>query len=143
MLFLDGVYLEENKYGSEMRFQWIKSPTSEELARLSHTIAKRIGRYLERQGILERDAEHSYLNSNAVEDEYDPMHQLHGSSVTYRIAIGPRQGYKVFMLQTIPASDPEEWAGRVDGFSLHAGVAAKAHERKSWSACVAISPDRQ
>ena len=34
------------------------------------------------------------------------------------------------MLQTIPASDPEEWAGRVDGFSLHAGVAAKAHERK-------------
>ncbi len=27
-------------------------------------------------------------------------------------------------------TDPEEWAGRVDGFSLHAGVAAKAHERK-------------
>ena len=36
----------------------------------------------------------------------------------------------MFTLQTLPASDPEEWAGRVDGFSLHAGVAVKAHERK-------------
>ncbi len=57
------------------------------------------------------------------------MHQLHGSSVTYRIAVGPRQGRKVFTLQTLPASDPDEWVGNVDGFSLHAGVAVKAHER--------------
>jgi hypothetical protein len=130
MLYLDGVYVEDNKYGSGMRFQWIKAPTNEELSRLTHTIAKRIGRYLERQGLLERDAEHSYLNANAIEDEQDPMHQLHGSSVTYRIAVGPRQGRKVFTLQTLPASDPDEWVGNVDGFSLHAGVAAKAHERK-------------
>ena len=113
-----------------MRFQSIKSPTSEELARLTHTIAKRIGRFLERRGLLVRDAESSYLNANSIEDEYDPMHQLHGSSVTYRIAVGPRQGRKVFTLQTIPASNPKEWTGTVDGFSLHAGVAAKAHERK-------------
>ena len=89
-----------------MRFQWIKAPTSEELTILTHTIAKRIGWFLERQSLLERDAEdNSYLNSNAVEDEQDPMHQLHGSSVTYRIALGPRQGRKVFtlqMLQTLP-----------------------------------------
>ena len=129
MLFLDGVYLGENTYGSSLRFQWIKSPTSEELARLTHTIAKRIGRFLERQGLLIRDTENSYL-SLTVEDEDDPMHQLHGSSVTYRIAVGPRQGRKVFTLQTIPACDPQQWVGRVDGFSLHAGVAAKAHERE-------------
>ena len=108
MLYLDGVYVEDNKYGSAMRFQWIKAPTNEELSRLTHTIAKRIGRYLERQGLLERDAEHSYLNANAIEDEQDPMHQLHGASVTHRIAVGPRQGSKVFTLQTMPASDPEE-----------------------------------
>jgi hypothetical protein len=84
-------------------------PTSnEELSRLTHPIAKRIGRYLELQGLLERDAEHSYLNANAIEDEQDPMHQLHGSSVTYRVAVGPRQGRKVFTLQTLPASDPDE-----------------------------------
>ena len=75
------------------------------------------------------DAEHSYLSSNVVEDEYDPMHQLHGTSVTYRVAVAPRKGLRVFTLRTLPASEPEEWAGNVDGFSLHAGVAAKAQER--------------
>jgi hypothetical protein len=69
-------------------------------------------------------------SSNAVEDEYDPMHPLHGASVTYRIAVGPRQDRKVFTLQTISARDPEPWVGKVDGFSLHAGVAAKACQRK-------------
>ena len=34
----------------------------------------------------------------------------------------------MFTLQTLPASDPEEWGGMVDSFSLHAGIAAKAHE---------------
>jgi len=118
MLFLDGVYVDDSKYESAVRFQWIQPPTTEELARLTHTIAKRIGRYLERQGLLERDADHGYLNANTVEDEQDPMHQLHGSSVTYRVAVGPRQGRKVFTLQTMPPSDPEEWVGKVDGFSL-------------------------
>ncbi|ECM6147938.1 IS91 family transposase, partial [Escherichia coli] len=28
---------------------------------LTHTIAHRVGRYLERQGLLERDVENSYL----------------------------------------------------------------------------------
>jgi hypothetical protein len=50
MLFLDGIYVGENTYKSVMRFHWIKSPTNKELARLTHTIAKRIGRFLERQG---------------------------------------------------------------------------------------------
>jgi hypothetical protein len=59
------------------------------------------------------------------------MHQLQGSSVTYRIAVCPPQGRKVFTLQTLPACDPDEWVGSVDGFSLHAGVAAKAHERNT------------
>ena len=40
MLYLNGVYVEDNKYGFAMRFQWIKSATNEELSRLTHTIAK-------------------------------------------------------------------------------------------------------
>jgi len=63
--------------------------------------------------------------------------------VTYRIAVEPRQGRKVFTLQTLPASDPEEWVGNVGGFSLHAGVATKAHQRKSWSVCAGILPDHR
>ena len=65
----DGVYVEQS-HGSA-RFRWVKAPTSPELTQLTHTIAHRVGRYLERQGLLERDVENSYLASDAVDD--DPM----------------------------------------------------------------------
>ncbi len=86
MLFLDGVYVEGS--GSTARFRWVKAPTSGELTQLTHTIARRIARFLERHGLLERDAENSYLVSDAVDD--DPMDQLMGHSITYRIAVGPK-----------------------------------------------------
>ena len=125
MLFLDGVYGDGT--GSTMQFRWVKAPTSDDFAQLTHTIARRVGRFLERQGLLERDAEHSYLASANVEE--DPMDQLRGHSITYRIAVGPKAGRKVFTLQTLPAGDPDDTVSKVDGFSLHAGVAAKARER--------------
>ena len=62
------------------------------------------------------------------------MEQLLGHAITYRIAVGPQAGRKVFTLQTLPGSDTGERVtepvGKVAGFSLHAGVAAKAHERE-------------
>ncbi len=62
------------------------------------------------------------------------MDQLRGHSITYRIAVGPQQGRKVFTLQTLPDErDADEslatTAGNIAGFSLHAGVAAKANQR--------------
>ena len=130
MLFLDGVYVDHSD--GTVRFRWVKAPTSAELTPLAHTIAQRVGRYLERQGLLECDAENSYLASDAVDE--DPMNQLLGHSITYRISVGPQQGRKVFTLQTLPTCDPEDQfadtLGKVAGFSLHAGVAAKGHERK-------------
>jgi len=51
MLFLDSVYIE-NPHGSA-RFRWVKAPISEELTQLAHTIAYRVGCFLERQGLLE------------------------------------------------------------------------------------------
>ena len=128
MLFLDGVYVEQS-HGSA-RFRWVKAPTSPELTQLTHTIAHRVGRYLERQGLLERDVENSYLASDAVDD--DPMTPLLGHSITYRIAVGSQAGRKVFTLQTLPTSgDPfGDGIGKVAGSSLHAGVAARADERK-------------
>jgi hypothetical protein len=128
MLFLDGVYVGEAD--STAQFRWVKAPTNSELTQLTHTIAQRLARYLERQGLLERDAESSYLALES-EDE-DPMDQLRGHSITYRIAVGPQQGRKVFTLQTLPDErDGYEApaAGNVAGFSLHAGVAAKANQR--------------
>lgn len=49
-------------------------------------MAHRVGRFLERQGLLERNAENSYLASDAVDD--DPMKELLGHSITYRIGLG-------------------------------------------------------
>ena len=63
------------------------------------------------------------------------MSRAHGcaGATTYRIAVGPQAGRKVFTLQTLPACEPDDYtdtAGKISGFSLHAGVAARADERK-------------
>ena len=74
-----GVYIDST-VNSRLRFRWVKAPTSDELTHLTHTIAHRVARYLERQGLLERDAEHTYLTANGVdEDPESPMIQLLGS----------------------------------------------------------------
>jgi hypothetical protein len=91
------------------------------------TISHRVAAYLEREGLLERDEENSYLNLE--EGDEDPMQQVLGCSVSYRIAIGPQQGRKVFTLQTNPAREEENrftQMAKESGFSLHAGVAARA-----------------
>jgi hypothetical protein len=128
MLFLDGVYIR-NKQG-KARFQRTIAPTQQELAKLVHMISHRVARYLERQGVLERDEENSYLQLDGMDE--DPMQQLIGCSVSYRIALGPQQGRKVFTLQTLPSVEEDDRYAQVAkeaGFSLHAGVAAQAWER--------------
>jgi len=121
------VYVE--RPDGSLRFRWVRDPTSAELAGLTQTLARRIGRFLERQGLLERDSENSYLAGDVL--EAGPMEKLLGSSITYRIAVGPQQGRKVFTLQTLPACDEafDDGVGKVAGFSLHAGVAARAEQR--------------
>nr|WP_197685636.1 hypothetical protein [Halomonas subglaciescola] len=104
--------------------QWVLSLPFPQLA---HTIVRRVGR------LLERDTEQ--LDLGEVLDEDDPMPDLVGHSITYRIAVGPHRGRKVFTLQTMPTCDEEDWAtgdpGYVAGFSLHAGVAVKVCQRSS------------
>jgi len=131
MLFLDGVYIED-KYGAS-RIRRVKAPTSDELSRLTHTIAHRVGRYLERRGLLESDIGNTRLTQKAVSaSDEDPSNHLLGSSITYRIALGPQQGRKVMTLQTLADCGDDPFTtrvGNVAGFSLHAGVATKANER--------------
>jgi rRNA maturation protein Nop10 len=130
ILFLDGVY-QVAPDGTRLRFQWVREPTSAQLTQLAHTIARRVGRLLEREGLLEGDTEQ--LDLGDVLDEEDPMPDLIGHSITYRIAVGPHRGRKVFTLQTLPGSGWDDGSadapGNVAGFSLHAGVAAKACQR--------------
>ena len=77
MLFLDGVYIE--RPDGSLRFRWVKALSSAELDRLTQTLAQRNGWCLERQGLLERDAENSYLAGDGL--EAGPMDQLLGSSM--------------------------------------------------------------
>jgi ribosomal protein S27E len=79
MIFLDGIYLA-GVHGSPARFRWVKAPTSEDLTQLTHTIAHRVARYLERQGLLVRDAGNSYLTAKGMDtDPESPMSHLLGS----------------------------------------------------------------
>ena len=43
--------------------------------------------------------DNDYLALDGLED--DPMLQIHGYSITYRIATGKQQGRKAFTLQTV------------------------------------------
>jgi hypothetical protein len=94
LLFLDGVFFD-SMHGDKPLFHWAKAPTSDELAQLTHTIARRVGRYLERRGLLERDTGNCYLTPEAMNtSDEDPSNQLLGSSIIYRIEVGPQQGRK-------------------------------------------------
>ena len=62
---LAGVYVV-GADGTLQRFRPVKAPTTAELTELMHTIAERVGRFLQRQGLLERDAENSYLTGDGL-----------------------------------------------------------------------------
>jgi ribosomal protein S27E len=126
MLVLDGAYLTGT---GEPAFRRIAPPREAELRSLVERLAGRIGRSLERQDLLVRDAENGFL-------EFGPeaggaMDDLIGHSITYRVAVGPRAGQKVFALQTVPAREVEPRPGvaQYAGFSLHAGIGVEAAQR--------------
>jgi hypothetical protein len=52
MLSLDGAYVERSE--GSVRLRWVKAPTSAELTGLAQTLAQRIGRSLQRQGLPKR-----------------------------------------------------------------------------------------
>jgi len=87
MMFLDGVY---QTVGADAPvFRPAAAPESSDLQQLVEQIAARIGRALERRGLVERDLENGWLATAA---EAGPLDDLLGHSITYRIAVGPRAG---------------------------------------------------
>ena len=65
--------------------------------------------------------------------------QILGSSVSYRIAVGPQRGRKAFMIRTIrPQDRPDpglERVAKANGFSLHAGVSCEGQRDKRERLC--------
>ena len=82
MLFLDVLYVE--RPDGRLRFRWVKAPTSAELTQLADTMTRRVVRFLEGQGLLERDAENTWLAGDHFDD--DPMSSVIGHAITYRIS---------------------------------------------------------
>jgi hypothetical protein len=121
---------------SSLRLRWVKVPCSAQLARLTRILARRIGRYLERQGLLERGTENSYLAGDDL--EAGPLDQLFGLSITYRIAVGPQQGRKVI---TLPPVASRSMKGSVKSPDFHYTPAWRRERinARSSSGCAATS----
>ncbi len=130
MIFLDGVYLP----GDRPVFRHVPAPTSAQLQGLVQQIAELVGRLLEKRGLIERDMENAWLTADELGG---PLDDLIGHSITYRIAVGPRAGQKLFTLQTLSASVTPEAeqqgdhrsAAQAGGFSLHAGIDIEPAQR--------------
>ena len=69
-----------------------------------------------------------------MQDEEDAMGAIVGASITYRLAFGPNAGRKALTLQTVPVRTEQikgdDLVTKQAGFSLHAGIACKSHQRK-------------
>jgi hypothetical protein len=90
-LFLDGGYVGARDY---LRFQRVKAPDRTELESIVHVLSGLVGCYLERQGLLVRYMDNSDLALESGDETN--MGKVLGSTITYRVAIGPRQGCKAF-----------------------------------------------
>jgi hypothetical protein len=129
MLVPDGVYLTDTE---PPYFRRSSAPTREEIQALVQRLSERLGRHLERRGLLVRDAESSHLNFEPRAED-DGLADLQGHSITYRIALGAQRGRKAFTLQSLPpaaATESTERVAQCAGFSLHAGVAAEDSQRE-------------
>ena len=114
MLFLDGVYTFDDE---RPRLHRGCAPTQTELQRLLHTIAMRVTRALEKQGLLLRDDETPSLDLEPA----DGFERLLGAAVHYRIAVGPHAGRKALTLHTVTTRAPAHipCIAQLSGLSLH------------------------
>ncbi len=131
-LLLDGVY----RRGADgvPQFVEVGSPTDDEVHELLRIIIARLMKMLTRRGVLVGDMGQTYLAEPDTDgEEARTLRPLQAAAVTYRIAFGPRAGQKAL---TLRGATPRESAARqplcadIDGFSLHAAVRVKAHDRK-------------
>jgi len=127
MLWVDGVC---DVSSEEAEFQPTFPPTDEEIRNLTETIAKRILKYLKKKGYPVDDESHDN------EDSDETFFEVQAASVSSTIAMGERRGQKVRRLGIVTPGNFE--GARIDGercasykgFSLHANVSTKAHERE-------------
>ncbi len=126
-IFLDGVYRTTDEGPV---FQPVRAPTTEQLQTLLNQIIKRTMKLLTRLGYLIEEEGMTYMAE--TDDTDNAMSPLQSAACTYRIALGPRAGQKVLMMQLVPsfdAQDTPQLCVNQQGFSLHAAVRCAINQR--------------
>ena len=125
-MFPDGVYSFEN---GRSKFHFTTPPSNRELDKLLTSLVQRVVRFLERRGLIQRDEDQAFVSLNSAPLAMD---QVQSSSITYRIALGKNKGQKALTLKTLSETNHREkpFLSKHSGFSLHAGVSTKAHQRE-------------
>ncbi|HEX5043670.1 MAG TPA: transposase, partial [Candidatus Polarisedimenticolaceae bacterium] len=128
-LVLDGVL---HRTGDRLRFRPLPPPDGREVARVAESVARAIGRLLQRRG----------LGATADPEESDPLVReepllaaLASASTAGRVAMGSRAGQRAFRFgDHVDVDDLPARAGRrcasVGGLSIHADVAVPARDRR-------------
>ncbi len=126
MMFPDGVYSFED---GRPKCQLTTPPSNQELDKLLKSLVQRVVRFLEKRGFIERDGGTAFLS---LDSDPTAMDQVQSSSITYRIALGKHKGQKALTLKTLPETNNREkpFLSKHSGFSLHAGVSTKVHQRE-------------
>ena len=89
---LDGVYVTS---GDRLSFRRVPPPTVAALEKLVHVISKRVGRTLERQGLLVRDWENSFLTVDSPDGA--GFDALLGHSITLHCARFPPGPQSIYL----------------------------------------------
>ncbi len=136
ILFLDGAYNIDAD--GNPNFVEIDPPTNDEIADVVQHIARRQIKLLRRAGFLQSNGDSENEPPLIGENEELSVHEeCVGASIINRIALGPRAGLPVRTIRIgrgfgLADEKPEivsPLCASVNGFSLHANVFVKGHQR--------------
>jgi hypothetical protein len=129
MVCFDGIYAADEH--DRPHFQAVPAPETEEIARVTASLAQRIARLVARSG----------LGSDSDPEESDSLRRdepflagLYAAAVSGRTAYGPHAGRRVTRIGDQIDPESVDWTlaprcATINGFSLHANVAVHAEDR--------------
>lgn len=130
ILMPEGLWKKDMAKNTATFHELAAAPNNDDIAALVAVIAKKVNRYLTRQGLLRGSGDMAH----SEDDEPTLEAMLAGASVKSMISMGERAGQKVRKLGT---AQPMEYevsikgprCAFVDGYSLHANTYCAASER--------------
>ena len=130
MLFLEGVY---RLVDGKPEFHAVPPPEHAEIEETLLRIQGRLLRHLRKRGLVPKEGEES--GTGEEPDEPGLLAACQAASVSNRIALGERAGHRVRRMGSfgLPGESPFSEGPRcvgIGGFSLHADVSIRAHERE-------------